>query len=197
MTIFSMLMNLNELQFSTACQSVPISVTGFKCTSCGQCSRQYIPLTLAYARTIHKFQGQSAGPVDAGKIPNVFECIVCDPDENQYEGKALGLLYTAVSRATTLGDDDGRNSAIYFTGDSMKNGDRIRCLGKKKNSMDDFVNIARRERWVQHLRHNTKTFTKSKNHQKSILKWAESKQYSYDTLYNRINQYTEAFSNSN
>lgn len=173
---------------------MPIPVTGFKCTTCGQCTRRYIPLTLAYARTIHKFQGQSAGPVDTGKIPNVFECIVCDPDENKYEGKALGLLYTAVSRATTLGNDDGKDSAIYFTGDSMKNGDRIRCLGRKKNSMDDFKNIVRRERWVEHLKRNTKPFTKSQTHQKYILKWAENSQYSYDTLYSRINQYTEACS---
>ena len=46
----------------------------------------------------------------------MFDVIVCNPDESKYEGKFLGLFYTAVSRATTLGDDDGLNSALYFTG---------------------------------------------------------------------------------
>ena len=62
----------------------------------------------------------SAGPVDAGKIPNMYKCIVCDPDEKSFESSALGLLYTAVSRGTTLGDSDGMNSAVYFTGSSFK-----------------------------------------------------------------------------
>ena len=121
----------------------------------------------------------------------MFECIVCDPDENQYEGRALGLLYTAVSRATTLGDDDGLNSAIYFTGDSMKNQDRVRCLGKKKNSQDSFINIERRNKWVQHLRNNTKHYTKSEKHCSRILTWAEDTTYSHDALYSKIRTYTE------
>ena len=67
----------------------------------------FVPLTLAYARTIHKFQGMSAGPVDEGKIKNMYDVIVCDPDEKSFQGTVLGLLYTATSRATTLGDDNG------------------------------------------------------------------------------------------
>jgi hypothetical protein len=76
---------------------------------------------LAFARTIHKFQGLSAGPVDAGKIPNMYDCIICDPDMKQSEARATGLFYTALSRATTFGDSEGLNSAIYFMGEiSMK-----------------------------------------------------------------------------
>ena len=68
-------------QSYTPLQFVPIpsSKFGYK-SSCF--SRTYIPLSLAYARTIHKFQGLSAGPVDEGKIPNMFDVIVCDPDES-------------------------------------------------------------------------------------------------------------------
>ena len=100
----------------------------------GCCTRTNLPLTLAYARTIHKFQGQSAGPVDKGKIPNIYGCIICDPDKSEVEGRALGLFYTALSRATTLGDDDGLNSANYFTGEDF-NEKRIRNLGKRKNNL--------------------------------------------------------------
>ena len=75
----------------------------------------------------------------------MFDVIVCDPDESKYEGKFLGLFYTAVSRATTLGDDDGLNSALYFTGDHVKE-DRIRSIGKKTHSQDnDYLNVRREE----------------------------------------------------
>ena len=84
---------------------------------------------MSYARTIHKFQGLTAGPVNEGKIPNMYQCIICDPDEKKIEGTSLGLFYTATSRATTLGDDDGMNSAIYFSGNQFKE-ERIRGLTK-------------------------------------------------------------------
>ena len=81
-------------------QAVPIPVSMYRCSN-GCCVRRFVPLDVAYARTIHKFQGLSAGPVDEGKVPNMYDCIVCDPDEKKFEGSALGLLYTAVLRATT------------------------------------------------------------------------------------------------
>ena len=136
-------------------QLVPIPTAAYNCErNGGCCTRYYCPLTLAYARTIHKFQGLSAGPVDPGKIPNMYECLVIDPDKNQCEGRALGLLYTGVSRGTTLGDDDGLNSAVYFSGQSF-NESRLRGLGLKKNSCDDYLNIQRRRIWVEFLQQHT------------------------------------------
>ena len=92
------------------------------------CQRSVVPLEPAYGRTIHKFQGQTAGPVDEGRPPNQYEVIICDPDDRKWEGKFMGLFYTALSRATTLGDANGLNSAIYFTGKDFKE-DRIRTIG--------------------------------------------------------------------
>ena len=97
---------------------------------CRHCS--YVPLEVSYAWTIHKFQGLTAGPVDEGKIPNMYQCIVCDPDK-KFKGTFLGLFYTATSRATSLGNDDGLNSAIYFSGSQVRE-ERIRGLTKFKNS---------------------------------------------------------------
>ena len=113
-----------------------------------------MPLEVAHARTIHKFQGLSAGPVDEGKIPNMYKCVICDPDNRRYEGSALGLLYTATSRATTLGNmKDGRNSAMYFTGKEFKE-ERIRRLVYCKDSDKKFVYAEKREKWVAFLKSN-------------------------------------------
>ena len=159
----------------------------YKCDR-GCCTRTSVPLTLAHARTIHKFQGLSAGPVDDGKIANPYECIVCDPDKNSVEGRALGLLHTAVSRATTLGDDTGLNSAIYFTGTSF-NEERLRNMGKKKNSQDDFMNITRRKIWVEFIRENTSLGTLTKKEQTEVLEWGTTQRYSCSSLCNRIQLY--------
>ena len=129
---------------------VPIPVAMYRCEKrC--CSRTYVPLEISYARTIHKFQGLTAGPVDPGKIPNMYQCILCDPDEKKFEGTSLGLFYTAVSRATTLGDTNGLNSAIYFTGNQFKE-QRIRRLTKLKGSDIDFVVAQKRAHWVSFLK---------------------------------------------
>ena len=152
----------------------------------------FVPLTLAYARTIHKFQGMSAGPVDHGKIKNMYDVIVCDPDEKSFEGTALGLLYTATSRATTLGSDNGLDSAIYFTGQSMRP-DRIRNLTKKTDSNEEFEKAIKRRYWVNYItarkRRSEKKTKRIMEKAPELLQWAESTTYSYDQLYDRLRQY--------
>jgi len=170
---------------------VPIPLAQYRCNRSGDstcCSRTFVPLCLSYARTIHKFQGMSAGPVDPGKIPNIFKCIVCDPGERHVEGSALGLFYTAVSRATTLGNDDGVGSAIYFTGDFDQT--RIRNIGKMRQSGEDYVRVKARKQWVSYLQRNVVTSSLSSKKQKSILRWASTHKVCYDSLFHRINEYT-------
>jgi hypothetical protein len=57
-------------------------------------------------------------------------------NKKKFEGNALGLLHTAVSRATTLGDPDGLNSAIYFDGTDFK-ANRIINLTRKETGKND------------------------------------------------------------
>lgn len=152
-----------------------------------------MPLEVAYARTIHKFQGLSAGPVDEGRAPNLYQCIICDPDEKKFEGTgALGLLYTAISRATTLGDDDGLNSAIYFEGKDFR-ADRVQRLTKLKGSNEDFKDAKKRQRWVDFLRQQETQFTpKAKRiaeNADKIFRFCEGTRYDYDFLYERIRKY--------
>ena len=130
--------------------SIPtIHYTCSRSTSC--CKRIFVPLTLAYARTIHKFQGMSAGPVDKGKLPNPYSCIICDPDTKEAEALQTGLFYTAVSRSTTFGNDLGENSAIFFMGNDF-NAERIRNINKKKNSTEYYANFYKRQKWVDYLK---------------------------------------------
>ena len=154
------------------------------------CTRTFVPLQVAYARTIHTFQGLSAGPVDKGRKPNDYECIVCDPDEKKWEGQNLGLLYTAVSRATTLGDESGMNSAIYFDGENFKE-DRIRHLTRKKDSMQQYPNVIDRDKWVQHLKHNTKQSTMTKQQIDEILHKAHTIRVTEQRVKQQISKFTK------
>jgi hypothetical protein len=155
-------------------QLVPIPIITVRCSK-NCCTRTFLPLDLAFARTIHKFQGLSAGPVDEGKIPNMHECIVCDPDIQGSECRATGLLHTGTSRATTLGDKDGLNSAIYFQGPNFTKS-RIQNVTKKTNSQYEFENVKRRKIWVNHLKSNTvKPKKVNTNHAQKIFAWSKTK----------------------
>ena len=124
----------------------------------------------------------------------MYDVLICDPDEKQYEGNAIGLLYTAVSRATTLGNDDGSNSAIYFTGSAF-NANRIRNLTYKEDGKE-FEPSKKRRIWVRHINQqaiNTKKrFTNILKERHIILRWATETTCSYDDLYIRIQDYKGA-----
>ena len=120
------------------------------------------------------------------------DVIVCDPDEKSFEGTNLGLLYTGVSRATTLGDADGLHSAIYFDGLSFR-GDRIRNLICKTNSTELFEMAKKRRRWVRHLAENHRksipVIADVMQNAESIFQWASTKKYTTKQLYARIDTY--------
>jgi hypothetical protein len=103
----------------------------------------------------------------------------------------MGLFYTALSRATTLGGDDGLHSAIYFTGTEFKES-RIRNIGKRCGSVNDYIPIQKRTQWVAHLKKRTRRLRKPDNRMKKILKWASETTINNDELYNRISEYVRA-----
>lgn len=162
------------------------------------CRRTFFPLDLAFARTIHRFQGLSAGPVDKGKIPNMYECILCDPDVKSAEGKCTGLFYTGVSRGTTLGDENGLGSAVYFQGPNLTR-ERIQDLTKRNNSDEDYVQVQRRRDWVQHLNRNTiEPFKGNKRLFRRTKAWIKQSLHSpipYDKLFQQTSRYADYLSN--
>ena len=152
-----------------------------------------MPLQVAYAKTIHTFQGLSAGKVECGEgnVRTPYECIVCDPDKKQFEGKNLGLFYTALSRARSLGDPDGLNSAIYFTGTDF-NEERFRDLIRRKDSEDMFQVAMKRKRWVQRLEANTVDDEFSEGEMNIVLQWADKYRSNEKELLGVIDKYTQS-----
>jgi hypothetical protein len=135
----------------------------------------------------------TAGPVDKGKIPNMYHCIICDPDQKHFEASALGLLYTALSRATTLGDDDGLNSAIYFTGTDFKE-ERIRNPCNKQGTTKSFEKAKHRATWVKYLTQQTDKTSfwvqeNIKNKQQYYLDWATDTRINAKELNEIIDDY--------
>jgi hypothetical protein len=131
---------------------VPIVPITHKCDHhC--CTKTFIPLQLAYAKTIHTFQGASAGPTPGNQEDNPVLTIVCDPGTRDFKGKNTGLFYTCLSRATTMGEKGKHlTSAIFFYGDNMRP-DRVMNITKAKTGYL-FRKAALRKLWVANLQHN-------------------------------------------
>lgn len=123
----------------------------------------------------------------------MWKVIICDVDKKEYEKTNLGLFYTALSRATTLGDDNGLNSAIYFEGTHFKP-ERFRYLTKTPNTDKLFKLAKQRQDWVDHLGSNAKKtldeFRSGSIDRDHILAWSET---SYEnSLIQRIDTYKQA-----
>jgi hypothetical protein len=155
-------------------KDIPIPLIDTRCeTMKCPCYRTHVPLTLAWASTVHKFQGQSAGPVDEGKIPNTCDVVICDPHDKKAETTALGLFYTILSRATTLGNTEGLGSAVYFIGPSL-NQERVTNIGQLKNSLDFSKPFQKRHAWVNHLMLGLDENNLEDHEQLQLQNWSDS-----------------------
>ena len=133
-------------------QVVPISPVDVVCQH-GCCMWCLVPLKLAYAKSIHTFQGQSAWPTEPGRPKNAIQWLICDAGSSAFENLYPGLLYSLLSCATTLGTTlNALDSAIYFTGNFSEN--RVLNMGRKK---DGTLNnkVAMRDVWVHWLKQYT------------------------------------------
>jgi hypothetical protein len=108
---------------------IPIPSVNIPCSNhC--CTVNFVLLSLAYAKTGHTFQGQSAGPEHA--IP----CIIIQPGTLKMERLCPGLLYMFISHGTTIGTPEDRSSsAIFFTTDELT---RDRTQNLTKNQKGEF-----------------------------------------------------------
>jgi hypothetical protein len=130
---------------------VPVEgVCSYRC-----CKRFFIPLQLCYAKTIHKFQGQSAGPVALNQQPNPHQRIVINLGTRQFEGAHPGLTYTGLSRGTTLGlFDDISTSAVFFDGPDIYPA-RFTDISKSPTTGQEYKLVQMRSQWVTFLTNHT------------------------------------------
>ena len=160
---------------------VPIVPVSARCKfNC--CTRTYIPLTLAYGRTVHTFQGQSVGPVPEGRPQNSIQRIIVEPGNRQFEGNNVGLLYTTASRPTTIGtNDDKMSSAIYFDGPYFSRA-RITNLTKQKGGKM-YIKARLRTKWVQYLKEKSKLWIDYTEIQMNdLFAWISNKRYTTEQL---------------
>ena len=102
-------------------QHVPIPARESLCRR-GCCTVTWCPLIPAWATTLHKFQGFEAG----FDKTDMFRYLICDPGDRSWEQTCPGALYTALSRAKTMGRFTKskrkftRKSAIYWKGSGIR-----------------------------------------------------------------------------
>ena len=158
---------------------VPIPPIETKCKKhC--CSFKFIPLSLAFAKTGHTFQGQSVGP------KHIIECIVVHPGNKMMELLCPGLLYMFASRPTTIGSSTDRSkSALFFWSNEM-NRTRITNLTKTKNGKE-CTKILQRKKWVSYLRKNLCSIQLSTTERKEMIDWVNTVTVPEDIIHNIIN----------
>ena len=156
---------------------VPIALIKVPCKHVFCCCRTYIPLRLAFAQTIHTFQGQNAGPVEPGQPPNAVQKLICDPGTRRFEGNCIGLFYTLLSRITTFGNPlDKFSSAIYFTGTNMNTGRVLNITQNEKGSM--YAMAEKREKYVSYLQKHEHNSKMSMNEQNKFFDWVKNQMIS-------------------
>ena len=146
----------------------------------------YCPLVLSFARTIHTFQGQSAGPTN-NNIKNPVARIICDVGTPRFESQNIGLFYTALSRATTIGSQTNtrQDSAIFFT-QSLDKTRLDRLTTKTDNTEYDM--IKKRKEWVTLLEKNMGTLDNvTENCIQRTFQWATSHEYTIMDIERVIN----------
>jgi len=162
---------------------VPIPIINVPCNRDHRCcSLNVCPLVPAYATTIHKFQGQSAGPTRKGQKVNEVQRIVCCPGTILFESQNPGLLYTLISRATTIGTPGQDDSAIYFIGDFIEEPRLTNIHLTRDGKVYD--KVQRRDKWINHLQSRLKPFNISDEEQNQLFQWAscETTRYTKDEL---------------
>ena len=139
-------------------QHVPIPMTEIDCTKkC--CHATYCPLVLAWATTVHKFQGFEAGFSEKDSV----NYIIADINSLEWEKMNPGTAYVVASRAKTIGHVTDncpypKDSNLFFTGTMFKRR-FTRCLYKKNN--EKCIAVQKREHWVNYLLQKVET-TKQK-----------------------------------
>ena len=116
-----------------------------------------------------------------GQPENIVKYIIVDPGGRNMEGLNPGLFYTALSRATTIGNEDGIGSAIYFFGPNLTE-PCIFDIGLKTTG-EEYELVKRRFNWTQRLKKNTLKTDMTKKEKQRIKKFSKATKINEDELY--------------
>jgi hypothetical protein len=143
---------------------------------------------LAWATTIHSFEGQNAGPTPMGQLDNAVMRIIVHLCGKKEEKNSPGLAYTTLTRTTTLGSV-GRNdtipmeyldSSFYFVAETFPSG-IVQLTHKGKG--DEYEKVNLRRRWVDYLqRRKTMTSQIIKVEDAEVKQWMTSSIYNVDNV---------------
>jgi hypothetical protein len=167
---------------------IPVYATELVCTRfC--CRIEYFPLSLAFARTIHKIQGKEFGERFKG-----MPALVANIGERQIEGKHPGATYTVVSRASTTGNGNADKSSLYFCGKPFEENRFTDLIYKKASGgrkKECYEKVERRRRWIMYIdRRAELTVIMFLDQEKTMLKsWAERVTMTEDEVADIISNY--------
>ena len=173
---------------------IPIPPHTARCKyNCG-CQKIYIPLTLAFGKTIHSFQGPNVGATCPHQPQNPIQTIVVDPGTRAFEGSSPCLLYSVISRITTLGyPHDIFTSPLFFTGFNMTR-ERLQHITLRKDGRT-YAKVLLRKKWVAFLKQCNKSTTPLSTQQKhQIASWIHSYRCSTAAVASKIMLYSELLS---
>ena len=159
---------------------VPIPVVREYCSK-GCCTKDFVPLELSFATTIHKIQGLEAGPSKPGDSMKAAESMIIDIGNKAFEHKCPGLFYVAATRGSSFGDGDFSKSSIFFRGQEITH-DRLLNLTKTQTGQTT-VRAKRRNAWVALLQSNVHTSGLDQNKIQALFRWSD--EIKNDRSYNR------------
>ena len=131
-------------------------------------------MEVAFARTLHKFQGQQCGPKED------IKCIIGDPGDEYFENLNPGTFYTLVSRITTFGHSDNKDSAIYFTGKNITFNRMMNLTKTIDGKIKEKVKM--RNAWIEELKQNELSNDIPNETKQSILEWFRNTSIDIDTF---------------
>ena len=77
-----------------------------KCNNFVACSQTNISMIFAFAKTIHIFQRAGIAKTALERPDNIYHRIIADLGAREAEARISGLLYTLLSKVTSLVDED-------------------------------------------------------------------------------------------
>ena len=158
-------------------QVIPIPIVTARCKK-GCCQIEYLPLELAFGKSIHTFQGLEAGP------HKPIQTIIVDCGTILFECSNPGLLYTTIARASTIGENGINDSAIYFQNLQKS---RYMYTANSKNQDKQSQIIKDRQSWIEYLNKNEVTYEFTGEEENELINWTKT-QVSHRILMNCIDQ---------